>query len=325
MMQTTDNGTAVSRLTTLLLATPANVRAELLQTAASFEPSSDIDVELEVGPLRAALAETWEKRFGEVVPVVSLREVLAPPVPIGTVLPFLALNRAATDTVMRDAVTEMLEELHRRIRHQRSSKQLPLFDCEAGDAPVDTPCPAGGDKVAALSELVAAGKQYRTIYADPPWQYTNRASRAAAENHYRTLSVEEICEEPVQNLAADNAHLHLWTTNAFLRDAFTVIDAWGFTFKSCLVWVKDEMGMGNYYRVSHEFLMLGVRGNLTFRDRKVQSWLQARRTAHSRKPPAVRMLVERVSPGPYLELYGREELPGSAWTVYGNQVEPRLF
>ena len=183
----------------------------------------------------------------------------------------------------------------------------------------------GGDKVAALSALIAAGKRYPTIYADPPWRYANRASRAAAENHYRTLSVEEICQEPVRDLATNNAHLHLWTTNAFLQDAFTVIDAWGFTFKSCLVWVKDDLGMGNYWRVSHEFLLLGVRGSLTFRDRTIQSWLQARRTVHSRKPSAVRMLVERVSPGPYLEMYGREQLPGSAWTVYGNQVEPRLF
>jgi N6-adenosine-specific RNA methylase IME4 len=104
-----------------------------------------------------------------------------------------------------------------------------------------------------------------------------------------------------------------------------VIDAWGFHFKSCLVWIKDEIGMGNYWRVSHEFLLLGVRGQLTFRDRTVRSWVQAHRTTHSRKPGVVRALIESVSPGPYLELYGREELPNSAWTVYGNQIERRLF
>jgi N6-adenosine-specific RNA methylase IME4 len=80
-------------------------------------------------------------------------------------------------------------------------------------------------------------------------------------------------------------------------------------FKSCLVWVKDEIGMGNYWRVSHEFLLLGVRGSLTFRDRTVPSWIQASRTVHSRKPGLVRMLIERVSPGKYLELYGREDGP----------------
>ena len=112
---------------------------------------------------------------------------------------------------------------------------------------------------------------------------------------------------------------------AFLRDAYDVMDAWGFRFKSCLVWVKDEIGMGKYRRVSHEFLFLGVRGQLRFRNRTIRSWIQARRTTHSRKPGIVRAMVESVSPGPYLELYGREELPDSAWTVYGNQVERRLF
>ena len=101
--------------------------------------------------------------------------------------------------------------------------------------------------------------------------------------------------------------------------------AWGFRYKSCLVWVKPQLGMGNYWRVSHEYLLLGVRGNLPFRDRTCPSWLLARRTVHSRKPFAFRRLIERVSPGPYLELYGREEQPDSGWTVYGNQVERRLF
>lgn len=139
------------------------------------------------------------------------------------------------------------------------------------------------------------------------------------------MTLDQICAEPVEQLAAENAHLHLWTTNAFLRDAFQVIDAWGFRYKSCFVWITDRLGMGNYWRVSHEFLLLGVRGRLTFIDRTRQSWIKARRTVHSRKPWPVRQLVEQVSPGPYLELYGREEIPNSDWTVYGNQIERRLF
>ncbi len=99
----------------------------------------------------------------------------------------------------------------------------------------------------------------------------------------------------------------------------------GFTYKSCLVWIKPQLGMGNYWRVSHEYLLLGVRGNLPFSDNTCRSWLSARRTTHSRKPFAFRALIEQVSPGPYLELYGREEQPNSPWTVYGNQVERRLF
>ena len=136
---------------------------------------------------------------------------------------------------------------------------------------------------------------------------------------------DRICAEPVSKLVADNAHLHLWTTNAFLREAFTVIEAWGFQYKSCLVWIKPQLGMGNYWRVSHEFLLLGVRGSSPFEDKTCRSWLSNRRTRHSKKPFAFRRLIEKVSPGPYLELYGREEQPQTEWTVYGNQVERRLF
>ncbi|TWT96516.1 hypothetical protein Pla100_29990 [Neorhodopirellula pilleata] len=103
------------------------------------------------------------------------------------------------------------------------------------------------------------------------------------------------------------------------------MEAWGFTFKSCLIWIKPQLGMGNYWRVSHEFLLPGVRGSLPFADKSCQSGLLHKRSLHSRKPFAIRQLIERVSPGPYLELYGREEQPDTPWTVYGNQVERRLF
>ncbi len=173
--------------------------------------------------------------------------------------------------------------------------------------------------------LIKSGTVFSTIYADPPWPYSNTAARGAAENHYCTVSLDAICSEPVRALAAENAHLHLWTTNSFLREAFDVIRAWGFTYKSCLVWVKPQIGMGNYWRVSHEFLLFGVRGSLSFQDRTIRSWQLARRTVHSRKPFLFRSLIEQVSPGPCLELYGREEQPNTGWTVYGNQVERRLF
>lgn len=163
-----------------------------------------------------------------------------------------------------------------------------------------------------LDALLAENAKFSTIYADPPWPYNNTAARGAAENHYRTLSLERIRNEPVKELAAEHAHLHLWTTNAFLREAFDVIRAWGFRYKSCLVWIKPQIGMGNYWRVSHEFLLLGVRGNLPFRDRTCRSWLNTKRTIHSRKPFLFRALIERVSPGPYLELYGREEQPNTS-------------
>ncbi len=172
----------------------------------------------------------------------------------------------------------------------------------------------------ALPDLIAEGKQFGTIYADPPWQYDNRATRAAAEGEYaNTLTLDEICSEPVPELAADDAHLHLWTTNGFLFEAKRVIDAWGFTYKSCFVWVKPQMGIGNYWRVSHEFLLLGVKGKATsFQVHGFKSWGEFDRTEHSRKPRHVREMIQEASPGPYLELYGRQQIPD--WTVYGNQI-----
>ncbi|MGE0760124.1 MAG: MT-A70 family methyltransferase [Pirellulaceae bacterium] len=176
-----------------------------------------------------------------------------------------------------------------------------------------------------LAELVGTGQRFRTIYADPPWSYRNKSSRAAARLHYATMSLGEICALPVGQLAADNAHLHLWATTPLLEDALRVIAAWGFQYKSCFVWAKDKLGLGNYWRVSHELLLLGVRGKLRFRDRTVPSWLLCPRTVHSRKPEAVRLLIERVSEPPYLELFARREVHAPGWTVFGNQIERRLF
>lgn len=176
-----------------------------------------------------------------------------------------------------------------------------------------------------LGELLEKEVRFPTIYCDPPWQYENTASRAAAENHYRTMTMDEIASLPVAGLAAENAHLHLWTTSSFLREALELMDAWGFTYKSGLVWIKDKLGMGNYWRISHEYLLLGVRGSLRFRDRSRPSWVGARCNGHSHKPGVFRHLVEQVSPGPYLELFGREEILGGRWAVFGNEVEPRYW
>lgn len=174
--------------------------------------------------------------------------------------------------------------------------------------------------VTSLDTLVAAGAKFSTIYADPPWQYDNKATRSAVDGIYKsTMSLDEICAEPVSQIVADDAHLHLWTTNGFLFDAKRVMEAWGFTYKSCFVWAKTQMGIGNYWRVSHEFMLFGIRGKLPFANRGQRSWQEYPRTKHSRKPADVRRRIELVSPGPYLEMYGREHF-NAPWTVYGNEV-----
>lgn len=169
-----------------------------------------------------------------------------------------------------------------------------------------------------LNGLVESGEKFSCIYADPPWQYGNQATRASTDNHYPTMPIDDIVNLPIKELAADDAHLHLWTTNAFLFEAKRVMESWGFTYKSVFVWVKPQMGIGNYWRVSHEFMLFGIRGSCKFRNHAQMSWMEADRTKHSAKPDEVRTKIELVSPGPYLELFGRKAVKG--WTVWGNQV-----
>lgn len=186
-----------------------------------------------------------------------------------------------------------------------------------------------------LHALAASGRKYGCIYADPPWDYENQSTRAATGNHYVTMTLDDIKALPVAQLAADEAHLHLWTTNAFLRDSFDLIEAWGFEYRSILVWCKGEneaapqIGIGNYWRVNTEYLLLGIRGGLQFakttaaKKARMSSWVHHKRIGHSRKPPVFREHIESVSPGPRLELFGRVAVPG--WDVWGNEVERTLF
>jgi N6-adenosine-specific RNA methylase IME4 len=174
-----------------------------------------------------------------------------------------------------------------------------------------------------LEDLVDDGVKFGTIYADPPWRYGNQATRAATGNHYAGKTISEICELPIADIVADSAHLHLWTTNGFLFEAREIIEAWGFEYKSCLVWCKPQMGIGNYWRVSHEFMLLGVRGSCRFQKKDKMSWLEIPRGKHSAKPEKIRHIIEEVSPGPRLELYARSTAPG--WHSWGNQIENTLF
>jgi N6-adenosine-specific RNA methylase IME4 len=181
------------------------------------------------------------------------------------------------------------------------------------------------DDLDALAAEVESGARapFGTVYADPAWQYGNQGTRASTEKHYVGMSVDEICELPVARVAAEQSHLHLWTTNAFLFDAKRVMEAWGYTYKSCYVWVKPQIGMGNYWRVSHEFLLLGVRGNLTFAANNLRSWGEFRRGQHSAKPEQIRDLVHVASPGPRLELFARRAVEG--WTCWGNEIAREVF
>lgn len=168
-----------------------------------------------------------------------------------------------------------------------------------------------------LTTLISLGLTFGTIMADPPWQYGNQATRASTKHHYDTMTLADLAALPIASLAAPASHLHLWTTAPLLFDAQDIMESWGFKYASILVWVKPQLGLGNYWRVGTEFLLLGIRGGCRFRCHDKPNWLQCRRGRHSRKPDLVRTWIEQVSPGPYLELFGREAVDG--WTVYGNE------
>ena len=181
------------------------------------------------------------------------------------------------------------------------------------------------DDLEALAQRVESGvtAPFGTVYADPAWQYGNQGTRGSTSDHYVGMTVEQICALPVSRLAAEQSHLHLWTTNAFLFDAQRVMQAWGYTYKSCYIWVKPQIGMGNYWRVSHEFLLLGVRGNLTFAANNLRSWGEFRRSQHSAKPEQIRDLIHVASPGPRVELFARRAVEG--WTCWGNEIAREVF
>ncbi len=218
------------------------------------------------------------------------------------------------------------EELQRRVRFaerfpteaelRHAVSQFGSWHAIVNEALPDEEPPASVDELPPLPEGI-----YRTICADPPWQYGNTSTRGAAEDHYPTMTVEELCVLPVVDWADEQAHLYLWTTNGFLREAFDVLAAWGFEYKTTLVWVKPQIGMGNYFRSSTEYILFGARGGLRTLDCNQRNWFEAKRGRHSKKPGYFFDLVEKVSPGPYLEMFARDRrLSERDWSYWGNEA-----
>jgi len=153
---------------------------------------------------------------------------------------------------------------------------------------------------------------------DPPWPLQG------GEKHYRTMSLARIKALPVGQLAACDAHLWLWTTNALLPKAYEVAEAWGFTVRSPLTWVKFRLGLGGRYQLRNatEQLLFCTRGRAPLGSRSQPTWFNAPVTEHSRKPAEQFAIIERVSPGPYLELFARRRPESNQpWAVWGDQVD----
>lgn len=167
-------------------------------------------------------------------------------------------------------------------------------------------------------------KRYKTIYADPPWWIEAGGPKRGANWHYPLMRTEDICALPVKDLADKDAHLYLWTTNAAFPEALTVIRAWGFKYITCITWVKNTVGFGQYFRGMTEHCLFARRGMPPPKmedGHRVQgrTVFFAKRTVHSRKPKEMREIIERVSYGPRLELFAREQHDG--WDVWGNEVD----
>jgi N6-adenosine-specific RNA methylase IME4 len=176
------------------------------------------------------------------------------------------------------------------------------------------------------------GRRFATILADPPWQFMNRTGKMAPEhrrlNRYGTMTLPEICALPVADIAMPTAHLYLWVPNALLPDGLEVMRAWGFQYKSNLVWHKtrkdggsDGRGVGFYFRNVTEIILFGVRGKnarTLAPGRRQVNFIAEQKREHSRKPDQQYDLIEACSPGPFIELFSRGVRKG--WTTWGNQA-----
>jgi N6-adenosine-specific RNA methylase IME4 len=174
--------------------------------------------------------------------------------------------------------------------------------------------------------------EYGTILADPPWRFKNSTGKVAPEHkrlkRYSTLALDEIKEIPVDDVAAEKSHLYLWVPNALIAEGLEVLKAWGFTYKTNLIWYKirkdggpDGRGVGFYFRNVTEIVLFGVKGKLrTLRPGRSQvNIIPSRKREHSRKPDELYEIIEGCSPGPYLEMFARGDREG--WTTWGKESD----
>jgi N6-adenosine-specific RNA methylase IME4 len=195
--------------------------------------------------------------------------------------------------------------------------------------------PASSSKTTESAEnllAAAAGRVSHTVLADPPWRFDNRTGKAAPEHgrlmRYETMDLAEIKALPVAQITAQPSHLYLWVPNALLGEGLDVLAAWGFTYKTTLIWHKvrkdggsDGRGVGFYFRNVTETVLFGVRGKnarTLAAARRQTNLIATQKREHSRKPNELYPIIEACSPGPYLELFARHPRPG--WTSWGREL-----
>lgn len=181
-------------------------------------------------------------------------------------------------------------------------------------------------------ESLLSLEKFGTILADPPWKFQNRTGKVAPEHkrlyRYDTMSNEDIIAMPVKEIALDMSHLYLWVPNALVETGLQVMRAWGFEYKTMLIWYKirkdggpDRRGVGFYFRNVTEIILFGVRGSLRTgkQGRSQENIILSQKRGHSRKPDEIFPIIEACSPGPYLELFARQKRKG--WGSWGNETE----
>lgn len=283
--------------------------------------------EIRIGELTTAMPTARGKR-NDLTSSVCAEEVVTK----SEALDNAKINRQAASEYERmaankDVVEKAMEEAREngdvvsrsfimdRIRERRRAEMKKLRDEMISDQ-------IRNDKTRRSIDLFSVNKEYRIIYADPPWSYNDKQNvetMGGAEKHYPTMPLNEICELPIP--AAKDAILFLWVTSPMLEDAFSVIKAWGFKYKTSFVWDKVAHNMGHYNSVRHEFLLICTRGSCTPDVPKLYDSVVSieRSDEHSKKPDQFREMIDTLYPvGDRLEMFAREEHEG--WDVWGNMV-----
>lgn len=165
---------------------------------------------------------------------------------------------------------------------------------------------------------LTANQRYATILADPPWEVYQRGTWGA-DQHYPLMTLDAIMALRVDRLAAENSHCWLWVTNATVHAGRDVLESWGFTYRSILTWIKPRFALGHFLRNQTEHILLGTRGKAPIQFRSQGTWFYAPVQKHSDKPGEQYAIIERCSPGPYVELFARRKRPG--WHSWGNEVD----
>lgn len=159
---------------------------------------------------------------------------------------------------------------------------------------------------------------YDVISVDPPWQYGREydavSSRVASP--YPEMSIEQI--KAIELPFKDDAVLFLWTTHKFLPDSFEIMKHWGFEYKATIVWNKEKMGMGAWFRMQCEFCLFAIKGTPFFNNTTERDIITEQRREHSRKPDSFFQMVNKVCTGKKLEYFAREKRNG--WDVFGNDT-----